>query len=90
MHRPLAAWLTLPVEPSGLPDAGISVITSMLHDHVSVTGINLMTMDFDRAPAAGSTMRPSVRAALNATHAPLANLFPRTASSCTPSGSAPP
>jgi chitinase len=76
-HRPLAVWLTLPVEPSGLQDAAISVITSMLQDHVSITGINIMTMDFDRPPAAGSTMLQLVQDALNATHAQLADLFPR-------------
>jgi len=76
-HRQLSVWLTLPVEPSGLQGAGLSVISSMLRDHVSITGINVMTMDFDPAPAAGSTMLQSVRAALNATHAQLTDLFPR-------------
>ena len=76
-HRPLGVWLTLPVEPSGLQDSALSVIESMLQDHVSVTGINVMTMDFARAPADGSTMLQSVQAALDATHAQLANLFPR-------------
>ena len=36
-----------------------------------------MTMDFAQPPAAGSGMLPPVRAALNATHAQLADLFPR-------------
>jgi len=76
-HRQLSVWLTLPVEPSGLQDAGLSVVESMLRDHVSITGINVMTMDFSQAPAAGSTMLASVQAALNATHAQLSNLFPR-------------
>ena len=76
-HRQLSVWLTLPVEPSGLQDDALSVIESMLRDHVSITGINVMTMDFSQAPAAGSTMLASVQAALNATHAQLADLFPR-------------
>ncbi len=76
-HRQLSVWLTLPVEPSGLQDAGLSVIESMLRDHVSITGINVMTMDFSQPPAAGTTMLASVQAALNATHAQLASLFPR-------------
>ena len=42
-------WLTLPVEPDGLQDDALSVIESMLRDHVSIAGINVMTMDFSRA-----------------------------------------
>jgi cellulose synthase/poly-beta-1,6-N-acetylglucosamine synthase-like glycosyltransferase/chitodextrinase len=76
-HRQLSVWLTLPVEPSGLQGNAISVISSMLRDHVSITGINVMTMDFTHAPAAGSTMLTSVESTLNSTHAQLANLFPR-------------
>ena len=75
-HRPLSVWLTLPVEPTGLQDSALSVVESMLRAHVSVTGINVMTMDFARAPG-GSRMLPPVQAALNATHAQLADLFPR-------------
>ena len=76
-HRQLGIWLTLPVEPSGLQGDAISVIESMLQDRVSITGINVMTMDFGQAPAAGSTMLQSVQAALTATHSQLAALFPR-------------
>jgi chitinase len=76
-HRQLSVWLTLPVEPSGLQGNAISVISSMLRDHVSITGINVMTMDFTHAPAAGSTMLTSVQSALKSTHAQLASLFPR-------------
>ena len=49
----------------------------MLAAHVSITGINVMTMDFSQAPAAGSSMLSSVQDALNATHAQLADLYPR-------------
>jgi cellulose synthase/poly-beta-1,6-N-acetylglucosamine synthase-like glycosyltransferase/chitodextrinase len=76
-HRKLAVWLTLPVEPSGMTGAAISVISSMLRDRVSITGINVMTMDFSQAPAAGSSMLASVESALRATHGQLADIFPR-------------
>ncbi len=76
-HRQLAVWLTLPVEPDGLQDDALSVISSMLAAHVSITGINVMTMDFAQAPAAGSSMLTPVQDALNATHAQLADLYPR-------------
>ena len=75
--RKLSVWLTLPVEPSGLQGAGISVVESMLEDRVSIAGVNVMTMDFTQPPGPGSTMLQPAEAALNATHAQLADLFPR-------------
>jgi cellulose synthase/poly-beta-1,6-N-acetylglucosamine synthase-like glycosyltransferase/chitodextrinase len=76
-HRPLSVWLTLPVGPSGLQYDALSVIESMLRDRVSIAGINVMTMDFTRPPAAGTTMLQLAENALYATHAQLARLFPR-------------
>ncbi|MBV9793930.1 MAG: glycosyltransferase [Actinobacteria bacterium] len=76
-HHPLAVWLTLPAEPSGLQGNALSVIESMLRDHVSITGINVMTMDFSPAPAAGTSMLKLVERSLNATHAQLTDLYPR-------------
>ncbi len=76
-HRKLSVWLTLPVEPSGLQDNAVSVIQSMLHDRVSITGVNIMTMDFTQPPAPGTTMLQDVQNALTATHAQLASLLPR-------------
>ena len=72
----LSVWLTLPVEPSGLQDNALSVLAAMLRDHVSVAGVNVMTMDFSSAPGQGSTMARLAEAALNATHAQLAALYP--------------
>jgi chitinase len=72
----LSVWLTLPVEPSGLQDDALSVIKEMLNDHVSIAGINLMTMDFSSPPAAGSSMAASAEAALNAAHGQLTDLYP--------------
>jgi cellulose synthase/poly-beta-1,6-N-acetylglucosamine synthase-like glycosyltransferase len=73
----LQVWLTLPVEPSGLQDNAISVITSMLQHRVSIAGVNVMTMDFGHAPSDGDSMLPQVEGALNTTHAQLASLYPR-------------
>jgi cellulose synthase/poly-beta-1,6-N-acetylglucosamine synthase-like glycosyltransferase/chitodextrinase len=74
-HRQLGVWLTLPVEPDGLQDNALSVIDSMLRDRVSITGINLMAMDFTKPPAAGTSMLQSVQDALQATHAQLTALY---------------
>jgi chitinase len=75
-HRKLAVWLTLPVEPTGLAGAGISVIESM-RDRVSITGINVMTMNFSQPPAGGSSLLASVESALRAAHGQMADIFPR-------------
>jgi chitinase len=72
----LSVWLTLPVEPSGLRDDALSVIRSMLAEHVSIAGVNVMTMDFSSAPPAGGTMASAAESALNATHGQLAALYP--------------
>jgi cellulose synthase/poly-beta-1,6-N-acetylglucosamine synthase-like glycosyltransferase/chitodextrinase len=76
-HRQLSVWLTLPAEPSGLQHNAISVIESMLHDHVSIAGIDIAAMDFTQPPAAGTTMLQLAENALRATQAQLTSLFPR-------------
>jgi chitinase len=70
-------WLTLPVEPSGLQDNALSVISSMLRDRVSLAGINIMTMDFTSSPGQKATMAQSSQDALNATYGQLATVFPQ-------------
>ena len=73
----LKVWLTLPVEPDGLQDNALSVISSMLRNHVAIAGVNIMTMDFSSPPAAGSTMAQSAEDALKATYGQLASLYPQ-------------
>jgi chitinase len=64
----LGVWLTLPVEPDGLQDDALSVISTMLSNRVAIAGINLMTMDFTNPPTSGTTMLTLVENALNASH----------------------
>jgi chitinase len=73
----LNVWLTLPVEPDGLQDDAISVIESMLRDHVSIAGVNVMTMDFSSPPASGSTMAGSAEDALDSVAGQIASLYPK-------------
>ncbi|MGH3261835.1 MAG: glycosyltransferase family 2 protein, partial [Trebonia sp.] len=73
----LNVWLTLPVEPSGLQDNAVSVIDSLLAAHASITGVNVMTMDFASPPGQGSSMGQLAEAALNASYAQLAALYPQ-------------
>jgi chitinase len=73
----LKVWLTLPVEPSGLRDNALSVISAMLRAHASLAGVNIMTIDISPPPGRGSTLAQSAQAALQATAGQLAALFPR-------------
>jgi len=72
----LNVWLTLPVEPNGLQDDAQSVIAAMLRDHVTLAGINIMTMDYSSVPA-GTTMGQLAEQALRATAAQLAKVYPQ-------------
>jgi chitinase len=76
-HRHLAVWLTLPVEPGGLQDNALSLISTMLHDHVSLAGVNVMTMDFANPAASAANMLGAIEQALGTTHRQLASLLPR-------------
>jgi chitinase len=73
--KKLGVWLTLPVEPSGLQDDALSVISAMLASRVAIAGINLMTMDFTDPPTAGATMLSLVENALNASHQQLMTML---------------
>lgn len=76
-HQHLAVWLTLPVEPSGLQDNALSLISTMLRAHVSLAGVNVMTMDFSNPAPSAANMLGAVDQALESTHGQLASLLPR-------------
>ncbi len=73
----LAVWLTLPVEPDGLQDDALSVISQMLANRVAIAGINLMTMDYANPPVAGQTMLGLTENALYASHTQMLKLLVR-------------
>jgi chitinase len=73
----LNVWLTLPVEQDGLQDNAVSVVDSMLRDHVTIAGVNVMAMDFSSPPAAGATMAQLAEDALRATAGQLGSVYPR-------------
>ncbi|HEX4084848.1 MAG TPA: chitinase [Chthoniobacteraceae bacterium] len=49
--KTLNVWLTLPVEPAGMPPDSIYAVESALKAGVTLAGINIMTMDFGDAAA---------------------------------------
>ena len=72
----LNVWLTFPVETNGLQSDAMSVLASMLHDHVTLAGINIMTMDYTSLPT-GTSMGQAAEDALNATAKQLATVYPQ-------------
>lgn len=76
-HRPLQVWLTLPVLSSGLQDNALSVIESMLKDHVHLAGINVMAMDFTAPPASGATMLTLIEQSMKSVHDQIQSMLPR-------------
>lgn len=59
--EPLNVWLTLPVTPSGLTSGGLAVLDAMLASNVDVSGVNIMTMNFN-VPRAHSSSSSSAGA----------------------------
>jgi chitinase len=73
--KPLAVWLTLPVSPTGLTADGTAAVSQMLAGGVDLAGVNLMTMDYGGALAAGQSMSAASIAALQATHDQLHTIY---------------
>jgi chitinase len=75
--HPLEVWLTLPVDPTGLPDDAVDVVDATLAGGVDLTGVNVMTMDYGESRTAGQSMLDASVAALDAGHAQLAAAYDR-------------
>lgn len=62
--KPLAVWLTLPVDPNGLTAAGKAAVDHTLAAGVELAGVNIMTMDYGSSKNPTETMlAASIRAA---------------------------
>jgi chitinase len=75
--QPLEVWLTLPVDPSGLPDDAVAVIDATLAAGVDLSGVNVMTMDYGESRVEGQSMLDASVAALDAAHGQLAAAYER-------------
>lgn len=72
----LAVWLTLPVAPTGLSEAGTNAVAQMLDKKVDLAGVNGMTMDYGQS-LNGMSMIDASRKALIAMHRQLNILYQR-------------
>jgi chitinase len=66
--RPLAVWLTVPVDQTGLSDSAQALIVTMLDAGVDLAGINGMAMDFGGSKSASVGMGDAVIAAARSLH----------------------
>ncbi|WP_035876870.1 chitinase [Cryobacterium sp. MLB-32] len=73
--KPLAVWLTLPVSPTGLTEAGTTAVRQMLSADVDLAGVNLMVMDYGTGRDATQTMYETAVAAAEATHVQLESVY---------------
>jgi chitinase len=73
--RPLNVWLTLPVATTGLTESGTTAVRQMLAADVNLTGVNVMTMDFNTGVGTSRGMLDASISAADATHAQLAALY---------------
>jgi chitinase len=75
--RRLSVWLTLPVTPQGLTDAGTSGVDQMLAAGVQLAGVNIMTMNYGSSRSEGQSMLDAGTSAAQATHEQLSIIYQR-------------
>src|ERR1035437_8939142 len=74
--KSLAVWLTLPVSPSGLTQAGQSAVAEMLSAGVDLSGVNAMAMDYSSGTGSHSMLVTTTNA-LSAVQRQLGTLYSR-------------
>jgi hypothetical protein len=73
----LQIQFTLPVEPTGLGSAGLSVLRNAIADGVRVYSVNIMVFDYYLPHEGVMNMSKTAITCANAVHAELARLYPR-------------
>ncbi len=76
----LQIQFTLPVEPSGLGQAGLSVLRNAIADGVRVYSVNIMVFDYYLPHEGVMNMSRTAITCANAVHAELARLYPHKSS----------
>jgi chitinase len=71
----VAIWLTVPVDPRGMPAAAVTAVRQVLEAKVDIAGVDVMTMDY--GDPAASDLVSSSEQALQASAAQLTRLYAR-------------
>lgn len=74
-NKDLEIWLTLPVAPDGLSMQGRETVSTTLQSEVTLSGINVMTMDYGESRPKSQSMGDAAIAALKATHRQLRSIY---------------
>ncbi|WP_111719442.1 chitinase [Homoserinimonas sp. OAct 916] len=77
-NKHLDVWLTLPVAPNGLTDEGTTAVAQMLAAKVELSGVNVMTMDFNTGITTSAGMLDASISAAKATHEQVRVLYQAT------------
>jgi len=72
--RHIAVWLALPATPDGLTAPGVALLRTMLAQHVAVTGVNVLAMDFELTKAVRKNLLGAVTSSLGHAHDQLISL----------------
>lgn len=73
--KKLAVWVTLPVTPDGLSEAGTSAVAELLSQGVDLAGVNVMTMDYGSSLKDNQSMAQASQSALIQTQRQLDILY---------------
>lgn len=73
-EKTLGVWLTLPADREGLTDEGIATVREFIDAGVTLSGVNLMVMNFG-VPTSESSQADLSVAGLQAAHTQLRNLY---------------
>ncbi len=71
----LAVWVTLPVTTGGLTADGVALVKSTLAAGVTLTGVNVMTMDFGSTGHPTTDMLGATKSALDASAKQIAEIY---------------
>lgn len=75
--RELAVWLTLPVAPQGLTEAGLAAVEATLATGVNLAGVNVMTMNYGASRPDSMSMAEANQEALRSTYQQLDGAYER-------------
>lgn len=71
----LEVWLTLPVDPNGLPAPEVQLVRDTLTNGADIAGVNVMTMNYGGSRPTGMSMREANELALKALWQQLSGIY---------------
>lgn len=73
----LDVWLTLPMAPTGLTEAGVAELDAMLEAGVDVAGVNVMAMEYGASRPAGTSFVDASISGIDATATQVTEAYAR-------------